>query len=273
MFHRTIAALVLLTSLSRLLLNRPLNQRVVLVAVVGESPVGLALDRDGNLFVSNYASSSISKVDCKNNVVNNSYITGLLGASFIAFDSRGNLYVSTDVAAIRQYDNFGNLLTPMFGGKLDFVPAGISFGVEDLLYVFDYSNGEVRRISANGVLDPTPFVSGLTAHIAVGIAFDFATQLLYVPDYARNRILRITPTGAITTFANIDEPLVIVVGNLSSAAFVSTNNPDTVFKVSQHGGVSQYASVNAPLGLALASDGDLFVSNYDDRRVVKVTNR
>ena len=127
-------------------------QTISTFATVGTNPRGLAFDSSGNLFVANSGSSSISKITTGGGLVNNSYITGVR-PSFITFDSVGSLYVSDFGRTIRKYSSNGILLNATFGGRLDFEPFGIKFDAFDTMYVYDSSNGHIRTISSDGVLD------------------------------------------------------------------------------------------------------------------------
>ena len=62
--------------------------------LVGDKPIGLAFSKNGDLFVANYGSDSVSKIVPSTNDVDNVYITRLNSAYFIAFDSMDNMYVS-----------------------------------------------------------------------------------------------------------------------------------------------------------------------------------
>jgi DNA-binding beta-propeller fold protein YncE len=74
---------------------------------------GMAFDAAGNLYVTSFAASTISKFDNAGNLINGTYITGINShAESISFDAAGNMYVGVadGDADVRKYDAAGNLL-------------------------------------------------------------------------------------------------------------------------------------------------------------------
>jgi len=75
---------------------------------------GMAFDAAGNLYVTSFAASTISKFDNAGNLIAGNYITGINShAESISFDAAGNMYVGVadGDADVRKYDASGNLIT------------------------------------------------------------------------------------------------------------------------------------------------------------------
>jgi len=76
-----------------------------------DSPMGLAFDSTGNLYVANQGSNTITRYDTSGNRIGTDFVPSNPGLSFVtglAFDSVGNLYVtSSGNSTIHKYDSAG----------------------------------------------------------------------------------------------------------------------------------------------------------------------
>lgn len=243
-------------------------QNITTFASVGMGPRGIAFDSSGNLFVANRNGLSISKISPDGGIVNNSYITGLSPNS-IAFDSVGNMYVSDSTQSILKYSSGGILLNATFGGRLGFNPYAIKFDTSDALFAFDSSNGRIRKISSSGVLEPTPFLTGLTAGSGGGLSFDLEGNL-YVTNATANAILKVNSGGVVSTFATGFSGPIGVVVDCVGTLYVSNNNGKSVTKVTSQR-LSTYATgLNGPQGLALDASGSIYVAVYGSNNITKI---
>lgn len=77
-------------------------------------PFDVAFDKSGNLYASNYSSTSsgtVSKFDANGNLINASFASGLTGAAGLAFDSSGNLFVANiNNNTVSEFDSSGRLI-------------------------------------------------------------------------------------------------------------------------------------------------------------------
>src|SRR5437868_5012989 len=120
-------------------------------------------------------------------------------------------------------------------------PFGITVKGSDV-YVSDGESGKIWRIAGDG--NPGVFVAGLDT--PSGIAFDSAGGLI-VADSGTNTIDRIDASGQVTVIAGIKGKSGFADGEAMSAQF------------------------NRPIGVAVGSDGKIFVADtYNDRiRVIE----
>ena len=132
-------------------------------------------------------------------------------------------------------------------------PTGITTDASGNIYVADASNHKIRKITPEGVV--TTF-AGSTAGFADGIGtaaqFDYPHHIaidtsgnLYVTDHNNHKIRKITPEGVVTTFA----------GRYRSFA----------------DGLGTAAYFTSPTGITIDTSGNLYVVDYQNYRIRKIT--
>ena len=136
-------------------------------------------------------------------------------------------------------------------------PSGAAVDGNGNVYIADYSNELVRKISPAGVVTSLAGTAGVagtnngTATAArfngpAGVAVDGSGNV-YVADYQNHGIREITPAGVVTTLA----------GRLGTAG---TNN-----------GTGTAARFNNPLGVAVDASGSVYVGDSGNHAIRKIT--
>ncbi|MGB9606039.1 MAG: hypothetical protein ACPL88_09205, partial [Bryobacteraceae bacterium] len=193
----------------------------------------------------------------------------LLAPECVARDAAGNLYIADPADhRVRKIAATGIITTvagdgqPGFSGdggpasqaRLD-SPYGLAMDAAGNLYIADYGNGRVRRVSPDGIIrtvagggtgDATAAGRSATAVRLVGprnLAVDAAGNL-YVSDFRDHRIYRVAPGGAIELLAGTGTP-----------------------GMQGNGGPAIYAELSYPAGLALDRAGNLYIADSGNRRV------
>ena len=180
-------------------------------------PNGTAVDAAGNIYVADSTNRTIRKISPAGVV---STLAGLAGSSGyvdatgsaarffdprgIALDGNGNVFVA-DSNKIRKITPAGEVTT--FGGVLSGVynPVGLAFDSAGNLFATDVGQGgpNIFKFTPDG--QRTTFLNGSalvlpSAFTPSGLAID-ASDNLYVVETANHVILKISPTGTVTTFA------------------------------------------------------------------------
>lgn len=221
------------------------------------SPFSLAYDPYGNLHIADAANYVIRKVDRSEIIttVAGNHTTGYfngngiaalaskIGASGIAFDRYGNLYIADGNTRVRKVDVSGIITTVAGNGTVGFGgnggqatsasfdgPVGVCVDTAGNIYIADKNNNQVRKVSAaTGIITAyagtsTSGFSGdggqATAAKVNGpnaVRIDPQGNLIVV-DQNNNRIRKVTKsTGIITT----------IVGSTSAGGFAGDGGPAT----------------------------------------------
>ena len=242
-------------------------------------PQGIAVDSFGNLYVAEFVNQRIRKISAPMPVTtlagsgNATFANGTgPAASFwnprgLAIDTSGNCYVTdTSNNRIRKITPAGLVTTLAGSGNATFAdgtgtaasfwsPSGVAVDSSGNVYVADQSNHRIRKISPAGVVTTLAGSGNATFADGTGTAASFAIPRgvaldssgnVYVGDQTNNRIRKITSTGVVTTLAGS--------GNASFAD-----------------GTGTAASFNSPFGVAVDLAGNVYVADYSNNRIRKIT--
>jgi probable HAF family extracellular repeat protein len=219
------------------------------------TPLGIAFDSAGNLYVANYIylGGTITKITPGggSSVFASSGMNGPMG---LAFDSAGNLYVANyNGGHIEKFtpDGVGSVFASGLAS-----PDGLAFDSAGNLFVSSGNGQTIVKITPAGVA--SLFFSGIgnqpNEFSAVGLAFDSAGNL-YSANGNFNRIEKFTPAGVISVFAStgLNSPHSLAfdsAGNL----YVANTGGYSIEKFTPDGVGSVFASsvngLNWPTGIA-----------------------
>ena len=297
------------------------------------SPSGIAIDAGGNLVVVDTANNRIRKVSPARAVTTLAG-SGTLGrkdgtgwaATFnnplgVALDASGNAYVSDTYShVIRKVTPAGTVTTFAGTGVQGYVdgaatsaqfqmPSGIGFDPSGNLYVCDWGNNRIRKITPGGTVSTFAGSGsyGRTNGTGTAASFGYPQGIvsdpagnLYVADSGNGMIRKISPAGAVTTFAgaggggSADGPAATAMFSLPLAlAFDGGGNlyvADTwnylIRKITPGGTVSTLASTGGggyvdatgdaarfmdPQGAAVDASGNVYVADSGNHRIRKIT--
>jgi gliding motility-associated-like protein len=194
--------------------------------------------------------------------------TGFNSPSGVVRDGQGNLYATdNNNNQIKQIAADGTVTIIAGSGQQGsadgigtaatfYNPQGIALDALGNIYVSDAGNGTIRKIAPGGVVTTVAgnnspgFANGIgTAaqfNNPVGLTVD-ALGNIFVADVNNQVIRQITPAGVVTTFAGIQG---------------QAGNAD---------GTGIAASFNTPYGLTIDTQGNLFVADYNNNSIRKIT--
>jgi len=244
------------------------------------SPNGVAVDSVGNIYVADSGNNAIRKITATGVVtIFAGDIAGAVGAtngqgslarfnspSSIAIDAADNLYVAdSGNSQIRRITPTG--LVSLFAGSPTAdpgsangpalsatfnLPEGVALDAAGNLYIADTGNHRIRKIAAGvvstlagstqGYVDATGTAAGFFGPTSVAVD---SVGNVYVADRSNHVVRKITPAGAVTTFA----------GSVSGTS----------------DGVGGAARFNLPSGVAVDAADNVFVGDSGNHRLRKIT--
>jgi len=214
------------------------------------SPLGIALDSSGNLYVADNGNFLIREI-----------MPGGVVSTFA-----GNVGVSGDTNGSSQA-TFGS-------------PYGVAVDSSGNVYVGDASNNLIRAIT------PAGDVSTLAGMVSYGssdgkgdmASFGYVGEMavdgtgnVYVWDSGVSAIRKITPAGVVTTLSGISIPA-FTVDNAGDLYYIGTGGVDMMTPagvVTQIGG-NQNLFVD-PVGMALDGGGNVYLANGLGNNILKIT--
>ena len=170
-------------------------------------PTDVAVDEDGNVFVTEYYSNRVRKYAPTGVLLDEWGTTGtgngeLSGPQSVAVDSAGNVYVAErNNARIQKFTNDGQFVTSWTGlgggGPQLTDPTGIAIDAADRIYVVESGADRLQKFTANGAFLTTWGTSGsangqFSAPFAVDV--DSAGNV-YVADRGNFRVQKFSTAG------------------------------------------------------------------------------
>jgi len=194
------------------------------------SPIGVAVDATGNLFIADQGNSIIRKVGT------NGIITTVAGNGTQSYSGDGGMATNAEL----------------------YLPDDVAVDATGNLFIADAGNNRIRKVGTNGIIT-TVAGNGTAGHIGdggaatnaelslpTGVAVN-ATGYLFIADYQNNRIREVEANGFIIAIA----------GN-------GTNG------YSGDGGAATNAELNNPARVAVDAAGNLFITDFENNVIRKV---
>ncbi|MDD2699058.1 MAG: BspA family leucine-rich repeat surface protein, partial [Arcobacteraceae bacterium] len=243
-----------------------------------QNPLGVAVDSSGNVFAIDSNNHRIRKIDTNGNVTTlaGNGISGFADGSSttaqfkhpngIAVDNSGNVFVADELDhKIRKITPNGDVTTLAGSGISGFAdgssttaqfnhPRGVAVDSSGNVFVADMNNQKIRKIDQNGNVTTlagngiSGFADG-SSTIAkftnpAGVAVD-STGNVFVADITNQKIRKIGTNGDVTTVAG------------TTLGFAD--------------GSSTIAKFTNPAGVAVDSTGNVFVADFGNQRIRRIT--
>jgi len=243
-------------------------------------PAGVAVDSSGNVYVADTYNHRIRKITPKG------------GVSTLAGSGRGGRGFADGTGTDAQF----------------FFPSNVAVDPEGNVYVADASNHRIRKITPKGGVstiagDGTPGYTDGTGTVArFNLPYDVTVDSsgnAYVTDFSNHRIRKITPMGMVTTFAGSTEGFADGTGteaqfyhpdgvdvDSEGNVYVADSFNNRIRKITPAGVVSTIAGDGTPgytdgtgteaqfyhpAGVAVDSSGNVYVGDFINNRIRKIT--
>ena len=251
------------------------------------TPIGVAVDAAGNLYMADSGNQRIRKISPDGTITTvagngqggysgdggPATAASLNGPSGVAVDAAGNLYISDSYnGRIRKVATSGTITTVAGGGRYGYpgdggpataaslyYPVGVAVDAVGNVYIADRDNHRIRKVTPAGMIvtvagsgqagysgDGGP-ATAASLNQPWGVAVDVAGNL-YIADSGNSRIREVTPAAVIT----------VVAGNGERG-------------YSGDGGPATAAALRDPMGLTADAVGNLYIAEFNNNRIRKVT--
>jgi uncharacterized protein (TIGR03437 family) len=251
------------------------------------APFALAVDSSGNVYFAENGDSRIRRIDAKSLDISTVAGNGTPGFSGdgstatnaemnsptgLAIDSTGSLYIADSLNCRIRKVASGNISTFAGNGTFSYsgdgrpaiqaqlnTPQGVAADAAGNLYIADTLNNVVRKVSPNGTISNYAGNGGAgnsgdgsaatsaQLHGPQGLAADTFGNL-YIADTMNAKVRKVSASGVIATVAGSGTP---------------GSGGD--------GGAAASAQLNLPIGVAVDSSGNLYIADFGNSRVRKVS--
>jgi uncharacterized protein (TIGR03437 family) len=236
------------------------------------SPRGVTADSSGNIYISEFGTNRIRKIDTKGNITTaiGDGIQGFAGdggpankvemsqPTAVGIDSAGNIYFADSLNNRVRRLAGGNVTTVAGNGQVShsgdglaatkaqlYAPQGVAVDAAGNLYISDTQNNVVRRVGTNGV------ITNFAGNGSVGSGGD----------------------GSAATSAQFNGPQGVAVDPAGNVYIADSMN-NKVRKIDTNGTISTFASgtqFNTPFGVAADSKGNIYITEFAGNRVRKAS--
>ncbi len=248
-------------------------------------PEGITVDSSGNVYVGDWFNKTIRKITPGGVVTTFAGTAQTVGSTDgtgaaarflfplgVGVDSTGVVYVADESNdTIRKISPAAVVTTlagtPLSVGSADgtgaaarfSAPFGVAPDSSFNVYVADYNNSTIRKITPAGVVTTIAGAAGITGSTdsttgtsarffnTGGVAVD-SGGTLFVSDTNNSTIRKITPAGAVSTFAGTAK---------------STGTTD---------GTGAAARFSAPIGIAVDGNDNVYVADFENNTIRKITS-
>ncbi|HEY0306888.1 MAG TPA: FG-GAP-like repeat-containing protein, partial [Acidobacteriaceae bacterium] len=238
-------------------------------------PAGIAFDGAGNLFIADGRSGLVLEALASNNYATVKTIgTGFNSPVSVAIDGAGNIFVAdTGASTVDEVLAAGGYTTTIALGSGFNHPTDVKVDGFGNVFVADTDNGAVKEITvASGYKTVVTLSNAFSSPGGLGLDTD---QNLFVAGYGDGTVKELSAAADYTTVQTVATGLQFPVGlavNTNGDIFVASQSSGSITELFHAGGYQTNRIVTTsiqPAGIALDGSGNLYVSDYLARTIVK----
>lgn len=238
------------------------------------SPYDVAFASDSSFYILDSGDRRVRRVDADGVISSISIQSSLSGPSGLAVGNDGSLYIADtghnrvlrmaidggiSIFAGTGVSGFSGDEGPAVDATLR-IPTGLAVSSDGSLYIVDRGNDRIRKVGVDGIIstvagngsrgfsgDGGPATNArLNLPYGVAVAPDGS---VYFSDTLNDRVRKVGVDGTITTVAGT------VFGGFSG-----------------DGGPATSARLSIPTGVAIGNNGDVFIADYDNQRIRRISS-
>ncbi len=247
-------------------------------------PGAVAIDSSGSVVVANYFGGVMSKFSATGAPASVAGFAGVgLRESFgIAVDANDNVWVANEQSvtaannqhhgSVSEFSSAGVELSRngYTGGGL-YYPVALAVDAGGDVWAADYGSSSATLLAQDGSA-----ISGAGGYAASALPFTSAVAIDASHNAwfaAQNAAVRVTPAGAVTSFACCNDPAGIAI-DASGNVWIADYNGSAVVEMTSTGAVAHTVSVLAgnggPKGIAVDGAGNVWAGNYYGNSLVEI---
>ena len=232
------------------------------------TPIGVAVDAAGNVYISDFNSNAIKKWSASNNTVSNVVSSGLNKPVQIALDGAGNIYIADSAnQAVEEWVVASNTMVTLVSSGLN-TPVGVAVDSAGNVYIADLFNNAIKKWTAANSNVTTLVSSGL--YYPGAVAVDAAGNV-YIADSYNNAIKEWNPannTVSTLVSSGLNNPNSVAVDGSGNVYFSdSANNAIKKWTAASNSVSTLISSANNPNGTAVDGAGNVYFTSVGNNLV------
>ena len=239
---------------------------------VGSTPMGIAIDSSGNVWVANDGSNNVTELNSSGAVIGTYDLGG--GFSYcsygIAIDNSSNEWVTNDcLNNVKKLNSSGTVIgTYSLGSNAN--ADGIAIDKSGNIWIASYDSSTVTELNSSGTTIGT-YAVGSSPY---GIAID-ASGNVWVANNGSSTVTKLNSSGTIIgTYPVGNQPIGIAIdasGNIWVADNTAINGSSAVTELNASGAVIEIYSVDTNSnGIAIDKSGNVWVTNGSSNNVTEL---
>jgi len=233
-------------------------------------PVGIGVDNDMNIYVSDVYANCIHKWDKNHNYINWNRTIEKPQGLWISEDNL--IYVTDKNHNVQKFSIQGKLLSiwgPLHSDQKFVTPEAIDIDSDNYIYVIDSATHQVTVMDQNGTISTKWELDEKDGYPA-GIAVNTNKQV-YISDKKYGKLFKFSVDGQLLKQADgLKAPHGIEIDTLGNVYVANALTNEIIkFDTDLNRLDSYHCDISYPLGLAIDKDNTIFACDLDNNRIVK----